>query len=271
MSESRIFVVDSFTDQPFKGNPAGVHVSTETLTDSYMQSLATELGFSETAFITPQNTENSIPIRYFSPIMEIPLCGHATLAASKIVFEQSDAQNLTFETKEHLKLKVTKSGERIEMDFPVYGLETADAPPKLLEAIGIEQVEYAGFNRETEILMLEIDSFQLLAGLTPNFPALIESHDSISGLLITAKGDGEFDFHSRFFWPWSGGEEDPVTGATHTFMAKYWSDKLGKKILKSFQASKRTGAMEVEIVDDSSLKIRGHATVILEGKMRISL
>ena len=117
---------------------------------------------------------------------------------------------------------------------------------------------------------MEIASAKILADLSPDFYSLILSHNSINVVLVTARSDNEnFDFHSRYFWPWSGTNEDPVTGGTHTFLAKYWGDKLSKKNMKSFQSSARTGCMNVELVDDKTLLIKGHAVIVLEGKLKV--
>ena len=117
--------------------------------------------------------------------------------------------------------------------------------------------------------MLEIPCTKQLRALSPDFLALQSSHRSINGVLVTAEDHGEFDFHSRYFWPWSGSDEDPVTGGTHTFLAKYWSRKKGKSKLRSFQSSKRTGQMEVDVIDENHMTILGQAVVVLEGILSI--
>jgi PhzF family phenazine biosynthesis protein len=176
---------------------------------------------------------------------------------------------VNFSTFAGLNLHVRKTNGLIEMTFPVYELRKSDAPAAMLAALGITDVNYAGFNEETNILMLEIESADELTALNPDFHALLDSHHSINGVSVTAKATDNFDFYSRFFWPWSGGEEDPVTGAAHTFLAKYWADKLGKPVLHSFQASHRTGMMEVEVTPSNELLIRGQAVLVIEGQLRI--
>ena len=250
------YIVDSFTDQPFKGNPAGVCILESDMENGKMLSIAKELNLSETAFITKLEQDNTYSIRFFSPKTEIDLCGHATLASAKVIFDKSDTKEVEFITIQDLNLRIQKSGEEIIMEFPVYNLEPADAPEILLEALGINAIENCAYNKETEILLLEISSTQELSKLSPDFNLLIQSHDSINGVLVSALSkDDDFDFHSRYFWPWSGSNEDPVTGATHTFLAKYWSDKLQKKKMRSFQSSERTGYMDLELVDDKKLLI----------------
>lgn len=266
------FIVDSFTSEAFKGNPAGVHLTREPLSELRMQSIASELNLSETAFVQIDEAaecSRPLPIRYFSPKMEIPLCGHATLASAKVLFETTDRTTVTFENIEGLELVARQLGDQIEMCFPVYDLQPAVAPPTLLSALGLESHNFCGLNRETKILMLEVDGTETVEKLAPDFRALVASHDSINGVLVTAAATDEFDFHSRYFWPWSGSDEDPVTGGTHTFMAKYWSDKLNKTQLRSFQASHRTGQMDVELTPDNRLLIRGSAVLVLAGNVQV--
>lgn len=263
----KTFIVDSFTDQPFRGNPAGVCIVEKSLTDAIMLSIAQELNLSETAFISPQYDHRQFAIRYFSPKMEIPLCGHATLAAARVVFASFGYKDALFVTGAGIALAVEASIDSISMVFPVYETHPADAPPLLLEALGIRSVENAVFNEETGILLLEISDTLTLANLKPDFPALYASHDSINGVLVTAPSETDgYDFHSRYFWPWSGTDEDPVTGGTHTFLAKYWAQRLGRAKMKSYQSSKRSGSMDVELEADQ-LVIRSQAIVVFEGRM----
>ena len=271
MTKIETYIVDSFTDKPFKGNPAGVCVLNQKLTDEQMQSIAKELGLSETAFITLINKPNKYSIRYFSPVMEIPLCGHATLASSKVLFEiNPKITDIHFKNIQDLDLMIKKHQEKIEMEFPVYDTIPQNTPDELLKALGIEKILNSEFNKETNILLIEIESCQLLNNLSPNFEKLRASHNSINGVLITAISDkNDFDFESRYFWPWSGTNEDPVTGGTHTFLAKYWATRLNKKKMNSFQCSERSGFMEVELISESKLTIKSEAQIILKGELRI--
>jgi len=263
----KTFLVDSFTDKPFRGNPAGVCIVQEPLTEDMMLSIAQELNLSETAFISPQHDSRNFAIRYFSPKMEIPLCGHATLAAARVVFGSFGYTNASFVTGSGIALAVEISTDSISMVFPVYETQPAEAPRPLLDALGLTSVKNAVFNEETRILLLEIADTQILANLVPDFSALYASHDSINGVLVTAPSENdEYDFHSRYFWPWSGTDEDPVTGGTHTFLAKYWAQRLGKTKMRSYQSSKRSGSMDVELESDR-LVIRSQAIVVFEGSM----
>lgn len=267
----KTYTVDSFTDQPFKGNPAGVCLPEEKLSEELMLTIAKELGLSETAYVQKIEGNEKYSIRYFSPVMEIPLCGHATLASAKVLFEKEESlESITFVTIEGIELVVTKMGEQIRMKFPVYETIPSEIPPALLRALGIKEVINVVYNKETNILLLEIKDAEIIQNLQPDFAALVKSHDTINGVLITAPSNKDnYDFESRYFWPWSGTNEDPVTGGTHTFLTKYWSERLGKKKMKSFQCSKRSGFMEVELINDSEFTITSQAVIIFEGTLRI--
>lgn len=265
----KTYIVDSFTNEQFKGNPAGVCFPEHEISDSKMLHIANELGLSETAFLKGNGKTDSYSIRYFSPKMEIPLCGHATLASAKVLFKETDAEKIHFTTIENLDLTVTKQGEEITMEFPVYNTETAIAPPAMLKALGLSSVTNTVFSPHNKVIMLEIDSPRMLANLRPDFNALIPSHDGINGVLVTAPStDNGYDYHYRFFWPWAGTNEDPVTGGVQTFLAKYWSEKLSKKKLKAFQSSSRTGYMNVALCGDKVL-LTSRAVIVLEGKLVI--
>ena len=262
------FIVDAFTNTAFKGNPAGVCIVERPLSDERMLQIADELNLSETAFLQSIRQPDSFSIRYFSPKKEIPLCGHATLASAKVISELYQLRNVSFVNIQKITLAARVSEGEITMTFPLYGTIPAEAPPKLLTALGIEDIENVVYNQETNILMLEIADPEILVNLVPDFEALYRSHDSIDGVLVTAPGIGEYDFYSRYFWPWAGTNEDPVTGGTHTFLAPYWSKKLGKRKMKSFQCSRRSGFMEVEIKSED-ICIRSQAVIVFAGRIRV--
>jgi len=268
----KTFIVDAFTDQPFKGNPAGVCILENDLDECLMLSIAKELGLSETVFVKKNLQEDSYSIRYFSPKMEIPLCGHATMAASKVLFSiYEEMDKIIFKNIQDLELVITKSPDKdIIMLFPVYETVPATYSIDLLKALGLSSVKNCEYNKETNILILEIEDSLVLGCLKPNFIELIQSNDTISGVLVTALSKKEnYDFESRYFWPWSGTNEDPVTGATHTFLAKYWSKRIGKKKMNSFQCSQRSGFMQVDLIDDKNLTIMSNARIIFEGNLTL--
>lgn len=265
----KTYIVDSFTREPFKGNPAGVCIVEDALSDVLMLRIAQELGLSETAFIQRQDSTR-YSIRYFSPKMEIPLCGHATLAASKILFENSSITEIQFTTIEKINLQIKRVGSEIQMEFPIYDTIPSEVPKTLLEALGIDEVLDVAYNEETHILLLEIASDKVLQKISPDYEALYRSHDEINGVLVTARSsDVRYDFQSRYFWPWSGTQEDPVTGGTHTFLAKYWADRLEKTKMESFQCSKRSGHMTVELLDDHKMTIQSSAVIVFVGELRL--
>jgi len=270
MNSIKTYVLDSFTSEPFKGNPAGVCLVETQIDDGLMILIAKELGFSETAFIT-QKEKDAFDIRFFSPVMEIPLCGHATLASSKVVFGRNpDLKKVSFTNIQGIDLEIEQAGSEITMKFPLYATQKYEVSEQLLNALGISSVENVEYNKETNILLLEIENANSLRSLKPNFEKLRKSHDTINGVLVTSKSNQpEFDFESRYFWPWSGTNEDPVTGGTHTFLTPYWSKRLNKKKMNSFQCSERTGQMEVEILDEKWLNIKSTARIVFEGNLKL--
>ncbi len=267
----KTYIVDAFTNEPFKGNPAGVCLIENTLEDSLMLSIAKELGLSETAFVRKLDHTSNYSIRYFSPKMEMPLCGHATMTTSKVIFTNENTINkINFKTIQSLELIITKSDEDLIMQFPVYETVPATFPKELIDALGLKSVKNCEYNKEYNILILEIEDSKILKDLKPNFEELYKSHNKIDGVSVTALSQQEnYDFESRYFWPWSGTNEDPVTGGTHTFLAKYWSKRIGKTKMKSFQSSERSGFMEVELIDDKNLTIKSNAQIIFEGNLII--
>jgi PhzF family phenazine biosynthesis protein len=263
----KTYIVDSFTSEYFKGNPAGVCFPEHEISEDKMLHIANELGLSETAFLKQVGKTNSYSIRYFSPKMEIPLCGHATLASAKVLFKDTGEEKIHFITIENLDLIVTKHGEEITMEFPVYDTEAASAPPAMLKALGLTAVTNTVFSPHNKVIMLEIESPRMLADLHPDFNALIPSHNGINGVLVTAPAvENGYDYHYRFFWPWAGTNEDPVTGGVQTFLAKYWGEKLNKKSMKAFQSSCRTGYMNVALQNEKVL-LTSRAVIMLEGNL----
>lgn len=261
----KTYFVDSFTTEKFKGNPAAVCIPDQDLAADTMQQIAREIGFSETAFIQ-QVANNVYNIRFFTPKIEIPLCGHATLAAAKIIFDNSSPDSIQFINCNNVELPVAKDGNKIRMQFPVYDTEEVAVPQKMLDALGISAIVAKRYSAINKIIMVEINSAGELAGLRPDFNALIQSHSGINGVLVTAISDNDnFDFHYRYFWPWAGTNEDPVTGGVQTFLTKYWATKLNKTKLDAWQSSVRTGSMRTELLADK-VCIWGEAVTVLEGQ-----
>jgi PhzF family phenazine biosynthesis protein len=263
----KTFFVDSFTNQKFKGNPAAVCLPESNLENAVMQNIATEIGFSETAFIR-RISESTYSIKFFTPKKEIPLCGHATLASSKIIFDITNVETITFLNCENVELKIHKAGGKIAMHFPVYDTEEIEVPQSMFNALGIDKVANTRFSTKNKIILIEIADPSVLASLEPDFLSLKNSYTGINGVLVTAKGNNsDFDFHYRYFWPWAGTNEDPVTGGVQTFLTKYWAGKLNKNKFKAFQSSSRTGVMTTELLQDKVV-IYGEAVIVFEGEFK---
>lgn len=269
--EIEIYIVDSFTNKPFSGNPAGVCILNKDLKSEEMQNIAKELGLSETAFVIKNEIRDTYSIRFFSPKMEIPLCGHATLAASKVLYKLYPQNNdIHFVNIHDVDLFIQQDEEFIAMEFPAYGTVSKEAPTQLLNALGLDTVKNSAYNKETNILIIEIDCSDVLKNLKPNFHSLKASCDSIDGVVVTAVSkQTKYDFESRYFWPWSGTDEDPVTGGTHTFLTGYWAKRLLKTTMQSFQCSQRTGYMQVQLTNDEKVLITSEAQIVLQGKIKL--
>ncbi|UXP30674.1 PhzF family phenazine biosynthesis protein [Reichenbachiella agarivorans] len=265
----KTYTVDAFTDQPFTGNPAAICLLEEPLTEELMQQIAVEYNLSETGFII-RKSENHFGVRYFSPRQEIPLCGHATLSAAKILFMLDVQMNqVIFDTIGGLRLYCERRGDQIMMKFPLYDSVAIDLPEPMMQALGIDKAIASRLAKDTKMLLLEIESEAVLRTIKPDFKALVNSYTGIDGVIVTAKSESDYDFVSRYFWPWAGSDEDPVTGAAHTVLAKYWSDKLGKSQLHAYQVSQRGGFMFLELDEKGHLEITSSAVIMMTGDLRI--
>lgn len=261
------YIVDAFTTTPFTGNPAAVCFPEQVLSETAMQRIAMEFGLSETAFVVPTEHPDAHGIRYFSPKQEIPLCGHATLASARVLFRSPERDHVTFITVEQVHLQVDRRGDEIVMTFPVYVTEPATASDSMLRALGLEAVSEAAYSPRNRILLLRIEETAVLAALRPDFRALVASHAGLHGVLVTAPAtDGTYDYHYRYFWPWAGTDEDPVTGGVQTFLAPFWAERLNKTQLRAFQSSTRTGTMSLDLQGDQVL-VSGSAVIVLEGTL----
>jgi PhzF family phenazine biosynthesis protein len=256
------FIVDAFTNKPFFGNPAGVCIMDRDLPDPIMLHIAREINHSETAFLLKKG--NRYNLRWFTPKTEVNLCGHATLATSHILYETGQIgcnEIIEFDTKSGI-LMTCKKGSKIEMDFPQIIVEEI-ASNEIIEAAFQIQPRYVG--KRNNRLLIEIDSFEDLIKIKPDFQLLFKS-DSL-GFIITSKSpDKKNDFYSRYFAPALGVNEDPVTGSAHCFLAPYWGKKLNKKLLKGFQASSRTGEIECELTNSNRVLLRGNAVTVYKMK-----
>jgi PhzF family phenazine biosynthesis protein len=258
----RIYQVDAFTDQPFAGNPAAVCILQGPVEAEWMQKVAREMNLSETAFLW--RLENGFSLRWFTPAVEVELCGHATLASAHILWETrtlARRHQARFHTSSGL-LTATRGADGIEMNFPATPEEPAGAPPELIKSLGVEP-RYVG--RSIFDYLVEVGSEGEVKNLKPDFALLREV--PIRGVMVTSRASSPgFDFVSRFFAPRVGIDEDPVTGSAHCCLGPYWADKLGKDELLAYQASERGGTLRVR-VDSDRVYIGGQAVTVLRGEL----
>ncbi len=259
-----IYQVDSFTNEPFKGNPAGVCLLDELADAAWMQCVAAEMNLSETAFPVPR-PDGAFDLRWFTPAVEVELCGHATLAAAHILWETGrlapDTQ-ARFHTASGL-LTADRAGIRIELDFPAIEVIDTEAPDGLLDALGIEAANYVG--RPRTDYLVEVDREETVRSLSPSFAKLKEHR--VRGVAVTARSEGsDFDFISRFFAPGAGIDEDPVTGSAHCALAPYWAGKLSRDEVVGYQASARGGIVHCCVAGDR-VRLGGEAITVIRGEL----
>ncbi|HEX7253432.1 MAG TPA: PhzF family phenazine biosynthesis protein [Thermoanaerobaculia bacterium] len=264
MSET-IFHVDAFTDRPFAGNPAAVCFMGAEHPDSWMQNIAREMNLAETAFLRPNGTHWSL--RWFTPSMEVDLCGHATLASAHVLWESRRAAadaTLRFDTRSGL-LSASRRGEVIELDFPAEPATPSPATPALLDALGIAAPRYTGRNRLDDLI--EVATEKEVRSLQPDFRKLKAACAGSRGVIVTARSDDpQFDFVSRFFAPAAGIDEDPVTGSAHCCLGPFWSPQLQKNELLGYQASARGGTVTVRM-NGSRVMLGGRAVTVARGSL----
>jgi PhzF family phenazine biosynthesis protein len=262
MTPIPIFQVDAFTERPFAGNPAAVCLLPESKDDRWMQAVAQEMNLSETAFLVPES--DGYRLRWFTPKIEVDLCGHATLASAHVLFTEKNppaAAPIHFYTNSGL-LKAERNDDWIELDFPAEPAARTSPLPGLLEALGVS-ARYVGKNRFD--FLVEVESEDIVRKMAPDFVHLAEIE--LRGVIVTAKSAvPEYDFVSRFFAPCAGINEDPVTGSAHCCLGPYWRDQLGKSEFTAFQASARGGVVHVQIADDRVL-LGGQAVTVLRGDL----
>lgn len=255
-----LYQVDAFTTGPFTGNPAAVCVIDGWLPGDLMQKIAMENNLAETAFIVRQG--NEWLIRWFTPVTEVDLCGHATLASSFIVLNliEPERDEVTFRSMHMGDLIVRKYEDLLELDFPADTLHHCDLPRLLGEGLGTEPAEC--FIGRSDYLLLYRDQAEIIS-LNPDFRKLSKAGGR--GIIVTAPG-ADVDFVSRFFAPQAGIDEDPVTGSAHTTLTPFWSARLGKTSMKARQLSARGGYLECTVAGDRTL-IAGRARLYFKGEI----
>ena len=257
-----IVTVDAFTSRPFAGNPAAVCVLDGPRDEQWMRDVASEMNLSETAFLHPR--DDGWALRWFTPAVEVDLCGHATLASAHVLWQDGllprDAQ-ARFHTRSGL-LTAARDGDWITLDFPAKPEQAAPAPEGLEQALG-SRIVYAG--RSLFDWLVELESEEAVRALTPDLSML--ARVQARGVIVTAAGNGgEHDFVSRFFAPQVGVPEDPVTGSAHCVLAPFWAARLGRDVLTGFQASRRGGVVKVRVAGDRVL-LGGQAVTVMRGEL----
>jgi PhzF family phenazine biosynthesis protein len=257
-----LFQVDAFTDKPFAGNPAAVCLLPEAREAEWMQDVASEMNLSETAFLVRR--PDGFDLRWFTPDVEVDLCGHATLASAHVLWEQGQLRPdelARFHTASGL-LTARRHGKEIELDFPAVVAEPCAAPAGLLAALGTAA---CSVSRNRLDFLVELDTEEAVRKLKPDFARLFEL--PVRGIIVTAPASTPgFDFISRFFAPASGINEDPVTGSSHCCLGPFWRQRLGKDEMRAYQASARGGVIGVCVVGERVL-LRGQAVTVLRGEL----
>jgi PhzF family phenazine biosynthesis protein len=258
-----IVQVDAFTAKPFAGNPAAVCVMEWPREDEWMRNVAREMGMPETAFLHPES--EGYRLRWFTPTVEVDLCGHATLASAHVLYESgfvARGQQVQFNTRSG-RLTAEQEDGWIKLDFPATLPQPAEAPALLDKALGGAKPKYLGKNVFDYII--ELESETEVREMQPNF-SLLELMPA-RGFMVTARSDDEnFDFVSRFFAPAVGIQEDSVTGSAHCCLAPYWAERLGKNEMLAYQASPRGGVVRVALHGDRVL-LYGQAVTVLRGEL----
>jgi PhzF family phenazine biosynthesis protein len=266
MADAQLWLVDAFTDAPFRGNPAGVVVLDEDASTDCMADVARELGVSDTAFVLrSRSSEGDFELRWFTPAAEVDLCGHATLATAHCLFEDGAADPIRFLTRSGVLIVHRRSDGSLVMDFPASAPGVADTATRdaVAEALGAG-VQWAGRTNDGVFVLAQLADERAVREIVPNLGAIASLE--ASAVIVTALADQgrDYDFVSRVFAPKIGIPEDPVTGSSHTVLACFWADRLASTALVGFQASHRPGRLDVELHGDR-VSIAGRAVTVVRG------
>ncbi len=257
-----VWIVDAFTPVAFRGNAAAVCMYDAFPATSELQLIAAQMNLSETAFIVPSDKPLHYKLRWFTPEIEVKLCGHATLAATHVLYQSGLIKKnelVTYDTLSGL-LTARVLDKGIEMDFPALPGKPAKAPA-VLKALG---VDFTNCQINSENYLVEVKDYATLIACAPNFKKLAKLEGVYGVIVTTATGVEEFDFASRYFAPGIGVNEDPATGSAHCFLAPYWAEKLGMTSFHALQASKGRGIIDVTLKGDRAL-LTGQAITTLKG------
>ncbi|NPV86960.1 MAG: PhzF family phenazine biosynthesis protein [Anaerolineae bacterium] len=257
-----IYQVDAFSAVPWRGNPAAVCLLDQPAAEEWMQAVAAEMNLSETAFLLAEG--DGWRLRWFTPRLEVDLCGHATLAAAHVLWETgrlAAGAEARFFTRSGLLTAQQRDGW-IEMSFPSTPPKQIEPPPGLAEALGVSP-RYVGITNQPDYFVV-IDEEDKLRACTPDFVRLVQF--PVRGVILTCRSGGGFDFVSRFFAPRAGVAEDPVTGSAHAALGPYWGALLFKDTLETYQASPRGGTLRIRLAGERVL-ISGQAVTVLKGEL----
>ncbi|MEJ7593691.1 MAG: PhzF family phenazine biosynthesis protein [Planctomycetaceae bacterium] len=258
----KLLIVDAFADRPFTGNPAAVCLLEKEQDATCMQAVAAEMNLSETAFVRP--LDNDFELRWFTPTIEVDLCGHATLATAHTLWTEgiiAGDSPIRFHTRSGV-LTCQKHNPWIELNFPATPVEESQPPEGLLQSLGVLPI-FVGKSKFDNFV--HVESEEIVRSLKPDFAKLLQI--PMRGVIVTSRSDdSQFDFVSRFFAPAAGIDEDPVTGSAHCCLGPFWSEQLGKTEMKAFQASARGGILQVQVAGDRVV-LGGKAVTVLRGEL----
>lgn len=269
------YLVDAFSRTPFSGNAAAVCLSQTELDEHLMQRIAMEMNQSETAFVVPLegkriSQSTLFSLRWFTPLQEVELCGHATLASAKVLFSivKTPGEELAFETRSGV-LTVKKEAEALSIQLPMHEPRTFFSNVSLHAALRTEKLVNVMWDEQLAYLLVHLPDEDAVKRCDPDYSQLLDLDldFDIKGLIVTARGSGSIDFVSRFFAPWMGINEDPVTGSSHAVLFPYWENVTGKRQMKARQLSRRGGELLLRRAAPSRLEIQGHAVVVAQGEI----
>jgi len=263
------WLLDTFTNEKFKGNPTPVCIVKDRLSDLTLHSLAKEFNAPVTAFIEFPATKDIFQIRYFTITGEIPACGHATLGAAFILLNQMNKEQIVFKTIENIQLKARKENDLVFIEYPRFEKIKFDLPEALMRALSIKSIETYFYCSELQSLFIELKDENQVKNVQPDYSQLVKSSNEIKEVVVMSVSQNpSFDFVLRSFCPWIGIDEDPVTGSIHSVLAHYWKERLNKNKLRVYQASERGGQLFVNALEDK-VEIGGYSKIIIEGQLKI--
>ena len=261
-----VYFIDTFTSEKFKGNPTAVCLISNSISETEMLLIAKEFNLPVTAFVEMAESNGSLyNIQYFTTLTEIPACGHASLAAAKVVSMLKNRESLQLKPKQGSIIEVSIHNDQIVMSYPKYEVEEFSVTKELAKSLSLEEYISIGFSGELETLFIELPDPEILRNLKPDYRQLIKSTDKIKEVVITSLSDDkQYDYLLRSFCPWIGIDEDPVTGSVHSVLSGFWAKKLNKNNLHAYQASERGGELFIKNFANK-VELGGNAFLIMEG------